>query len=124
MEYHKPYIPQIQELLDSHTEKSMMELTSQSLSYFEKNTQEYIKNTTSLFLMDIILKFKAKGHKKDISEVLASDVFQKCIKENKNMQEAFENSNLENVFYAYTYWSYWYCKGNKQDVWNVFKIKA
>jgi len=121
MEYQKPYISIVQECIDSINDASMAKLFSKVLSNFDENRQGFIKNTTGFFLADIISKFKVKGQK-NIKDVLTSDVFKKCIKQNKEIKKLFKNHNLEDVFYAYTYSFVFYCKANPQDVSKVFGI--
>ena len=107
----EPYIDIIQNLVDTNTKEDLEKKWSKIVDKFDDINQEYIKNTTTPFIL-LLMDFE-KGFTKD----LALDV---CKARNKEIFK--KEGDLKKVFEAYTIQFAILCKENPQNVKNYFGI--
>ena len=107
----EPYIDIIQNLVDTNTKEELEKKWSKIVDKFDDINQDYIKNTTTPFIL-LLMDFE-KGFTKD----LALDI---CKARNKEIFK--KEGDLKKVFEAYTIQFAIFCKENPQNVKDYFGI--
>ncbi len=112
------YLNIIQNLVNTNTKQNLQEKWLKIVREFEDHEITFIRNTSTVFLMDLI-NLQSDIKRQDYSK---QDVFEKCIKNRHGKEEVFNKEDLEKIFNAYTMHFAIYCKEQPQDVKNVFGI--
>ena len=105
------YIDIIQNLVDTNGKEDLKKKWLKIVEKFDDINQEYIKNTTTPFILDLM------SLEKGFNKNLALDI---CKARNKEIFKI--EGDLKIVFEAYTIQFAIHCKENPQDVKNYFGI--
>ena len=119
MNFEKPYIENIQKLLDSLTDSEINKTISETMNRFEKHDQEWIEKTYGLISMKLTLIDKKKRVK-----MTTNNVYKELLEEREGVKKLFKKNQLKDIFLIQTYFFVLYCKMYPQDALNVFGLKA